>query len=141
MKKNFIYLLFIFSLITSCSSDDDASISNGPTVPNAVMDTWNLAIIIQNNQTEDNFSCEDDLEYTFNNNGTYVKREFSTDVNNNCVEATIINGNWEAIENNVMRLTPLSSSIEAETFEVSLLNNGNQLQVVRNPNLTELYNK
>lgn len=141
MKKNFIYLLFIFSLITSCSSDDDASISNGPTVPNAVMDTWNLAIIIQNNQTEDNFSCEDDLEYTFNNNGTYVKKEFSTDVNNNCVEATIINGNWEAIENNVMRLTPLSSSIEAETFEVSLLNNGNQLQVVRNPNLTELYNK
>lgn len=133
----FIFLIFIG---TSCSSDDDAG-PTGPSISNQVFGTWNLSIIIQNNQIDDNFPCEEDIEYTFNSNGTYSKRVYSTDANQNCVVATTTNGNWEAIEDNIMQLNPFSASSSSETLDISLRNNGNQLQIIRSSNLTELYNK
>lgn len=140
-KNNLAVLFLVSALFVGCSSDDDSAPPSGPTISSQIFDTWNLSIIIENNQIEDSFPCEEDLEYVFNNNGTYTKREFSTDMNQNCVESTSINGNWEAIEDNVILLTPLSASLNQETLELSLRNNGNQLQIVRSSNLTELYDR
>ena len=141
-SKSFLFLLLFSSiLIVGCSGDDDGGGPTGPTISSQIFATWNLGIIIADNQIVDDFPCEEDLEYTINSNGTYTKREFSTDMNQNCVESTTINGNWEAIEDNVMELTPLSASFNMETLDLGLRNNGDQLQIVRNPNLTELYDR
>jgi hypothetical protein len=144
MKSKIAYLLTLcfLGVTLSCSSDDDGGGGpTGPTISTQVFATWNLGIIIENNQTSDTFPCEEDIEYKFNNNGTYTKLEFSTDANDNCVVATTINGNWQAVADNEVLLTPLSASFSQETLVLSILNNGNQLQVVRTQNLTELYNK
>jgi hypothetical protein len=140
-NKNFLFLLMLTAiLVAGCSSDDDGG-PTGPTISSQVFATWNLSIIIEDNQFTDDFPCEEDKEYTFNSNGTYTRRGFSTDANQNCAESSSFNGNWEAIEDNVMRLTPLSTSFSQETLDISFLNNGDQLQIVRSANLTELYNR
>jgi len=141
MKTKKYLFISILVLLCACYNDDDNAEPTGPNVSNQIFNTWDLGIILENNQIIDDFPCEDDLEYTFNSNGTYTKIQFTTDATDNCVEATSINGNWQAIDDNVLLLTPFSSSFNEETLELSLRNSNNQLQIVRSANLTELYDK
>ena len=124
----------------SCSSDDDGPA--GPTVSNQVFATWNLAIISENGVLETDIPCDFDLEYTFNSNETYSKTIF-TDSNdgNSCDISVEINGNWEVIEDDVLQLTPSSSTFGVETISIELFDDNQSLRIERSSSLTEIYNR
>ncbi|MGX1023203.1 lipocalin family protein [Psychroflexus sp. MBR-150] len=133
-------LVIIFISFTSCSSDDDAP--SGPIVPSAVYATWNMSFFQEDGNLVTEVPCDLDIEYTFNSNGTYSKTLF-TDSNNgeNCEISVSFNGNWEAIEDNVIELTPSSQSFEQEVLNLRLINNNNQLEIERSATLLEVYDK
>lgn len=133
-------LLLIGILVSSCSSDDDGP--TGPTISSGVFATWNLSIISDNGNLITSIPCTSDLEYTFNTNKTYSRTTFvSSGSSENCQESFTLNGNWEALEDDVLELTPSSDTFDTEVLEVSLIDNGTQLEVIRSPSLTEIYSK
>ena len=130
-------LVILFTI--SCSSDDSPS---GPTVSNQVFATWNLAIISENGSLETDIPCDSDLEYTFNSNGSYSKTTFADSNNGNSCEVSVtINGSWEVIEDDVLQLTPSSSTEAVETISIELFDNNQSLRIERSSSLTEIYNR
>jgi len=141
--KNFLFLFLLAAgIITGCSSDDDGGGPAGPTVPNGVFDTWNMTLYFQNSDIETDVPCDEDLEYDLRSNGNYSKTSFSIPASgDNCDISVVINGTWEIIEDNVLRLTPSSSSFNPETLNLELINNDTQLEITRFNGLVEVYNR
>ena len=131
-------LVILFTV--SCSSDDDGP--SGPTVSNQVFATWNLAIISENGVLETDIPCDSALKYTFNSNKTYSKVTFTDSSDgNSCDESLVISGSWEVVEDDVLQLTPSSSTFEVETISIELFNDNQSLRIERSSTLTEIYNK
>ncbi|MFN2261286.1 MAG: lipocalin family protein [Psychroflexus sp.] len=134
--------LILFSLaLVSCSSDDDGG-PTGPTVSNDLYGNWNMLEYyedVQNPVSE--VPCEEYLEYKFNSDKTYTKKQFSGEDTNNCNEALTIQGEWEVIDESNILLTPAASSQSIEEFNFQLRNNGEELRVFRSNGITEEYRR
>lgn len=141
--QNILFLLlFVSALFLGCSSDDDNPAPEGPTVANGVFDLWNMTLYFQNGTIETDVPCDEDLEYDLRSNGSYSKTSFSEPASgNNCDISVVINGSWEIIDDNVLRLTPSSSSFNPETLNLELINNNTQLEITRFNGLVEVYNR
>ena len=144
MKKITLFTVLILALIsfTACSSDDDGG-PTGPTVSNQIYATWNMVFFIQNGVLNSDVECDSDIEYKFNSNRTYSKTLFSEPSNggNTCDISFTINGSWEIVSDDVIKLTPSSSNFPSETLTLKLFDNNQQLEVKRSLNLTEVYNR
>lgn len=147
MKRTINNLLCVAIVIaatlsfTSCSSDDDNGGPTGPQVSTNLYGNWTMSFRIFNGETEFDLSCEQQLDYKFNSDKTYTKKEFATNSNDNCVESNVTNGTWEAITENSITLTPYDASETPEIIDFEFVNNDNDLRVERTQNLIEIYER
>ena len=138
MKSIKLYTSLIVALImlAGCSSDDDGP--SGPQVSSDLFGEWTLQFIDDGNGVEDP-TCAEKLYYKFNSDNTYEKKDFSLDAQDNCVEASTVNGTWETITEQSIELTPLSSDSNIETIEFEFV--GNNLKILRNSTTEEIYQR
>ena len=135
----FLTAIILSSLIGCSSSDDDGP--SGPQVSSNLYGEWTLVFKNVNGQLQGDLSCEERIDYKFNSDKTYSKTRFSTNDQNNCVEAISFTGTWEIITKQSIKLTPNISSVDAETIEFELINSDETLQIFRNTTTTEIYQR
>lgn len=144
MKKISLFSVVILALITftACSGDDDGG-PTGPTISNQIFATWNMVFFIENGVLNSDVECDSDIEYKFNSNKTYSKTLFSEPSNggNTCDISLVINGSWEIVSDDVLKLTPSSSTFSTETLTLKLFPNNQQLEIKRSLSLTEVYDR
>ena len=142
MKKIRLFLaaITLVSLI-GCSSSDDGP--DGPQVSNDLLGEWTLDFLILNGDFEGNFECEQKVDYIFNSDGAYSKAEYITDSQGNCKESVSFSGEWKALSEQSIELTPNSSSITGETVDFEITDNQGQarLEITRSSIRTEVYKR
>ena len=134
--KLFTSLILALIMFAGCSSDDDGP--SGPQVSNDLFGEWTMQFIDDGTGVEDPL-CSERLYYKFNSDNTYEKKEFSLNAQDNCQEASTINGTWEALSEQSIELTPLSSSSDIEVIEFEFV--GNNLKIIRNSTTEEIYQR
>ncbi|MCH8533509.1 MAG: lipocalin family protein [Flavobacteriaceae bacterium] len=112
MKDRLVKVLFLslMVLFVSCSSDDDS----GPSLSQESRDLvgeWYLDILeVEGGSNVLLVPCSQQIEYDFQNNLEYTRKDFAGDDPENCAEAATSRGNWEDIQNNILILNPLGSN-------------------------------
>lgn len=142
VKKTF-YLMIAIAVIglTGCSSDDDGGGPTGPQVSSSLYGDWTLDLLIVNGETEGNFPCEEEVDYRFNSDNSYTKTRFNTNSSGNCEQSLEVIGNWEALTEQSILLTPNSSEVDSETINFELISNNTKLEITRSSSRTEIYER
>lgn len=113
MKNRLVKVLFLslMVLFVSCSSDDDS----GPSLSQESRDlvgVWYLDILeVEGGSNVLLVPCSQQIEYDFQNNLEYNRKDFAGDNPEDCGNAVSTSlGNWEDIQNNILILNPLGSN-------------------------------
>ena len=130
----FLAAIALVSLIGCSSSDDDGGIQ----VSNDLYGEWTMQFIDDGNGVKDPL-CSERLYYKFNSDNTYQRKDSSINPQDECVDANTINGNWEAISEESIELTPLSSDSNEEIIEFEFV--GSNLKIIRNSGTEEIYQR
>ena len=141
MKSIRFYSILVFSvfILWSCSSNDDGP--TGPTVSSQVYGTWRMYQLIENNELIEDIPCDIDIKYKFTSNRNFSKTLFVEAQNgNSCNESVTIEGEWEVIEDNVLKLNPFIDAFDSETVTLEILNSGD-LKIKRSNNSTQIYKR
>jgi len=138
MAKRKVYMIMAIAImgVMGRSSDDDGL--SGPQVSNDLFGEWTMQFIDDGTGVEDPL-CSERLYYKFNSDNTYEIKEFSLNAQDNCQEASTINGSWEALSEQSIELTPLSSSSDIEVIEFEFV--GDNLKIIRNSTTEEIYQR
>ena len=138
MRSLKLYIGLVVALLTiaGCSSDDDGP--SGPQVSEKLFGEWTMQFIDDGNGVDDPL-CSERLYYKFNSDNTYEKSDFALNEQDNCVEASTVNGTWEAISEQSIELTPNSSNFSGEVIEFEFV--GNNLKIIRSSTTEEIYQR
>lgn len=144
LKKLFIAILFLGTLL-SCSSDDDENNNTG-----SILGTWDLVSLDYSGNSVasgttttfvgEAFDINGDLSFTDNPNGyvgdtmysihltsTTMGQDFETDLTN--LSSVNGNGTW-SLDGDQLTITPASGSTAQETiFTIQFSNNGNTFSI------------
>ncbi len=141
MKKHLVqfgFLVLAFVMITSCSSDDDGVSISQDSI--RLRGTWELEFITQNNQNIDDFPCDVKRGFTFNQNFTYTETSFFGEDSNNCQVAANFNGEWDNIEDGILRIRRAGQNNE-EVLSIRFVFNNTAFEVEESPNRRLTYRK
>ena len=116
--KLFYGILIGFLLLSACSSDDDSSNPESPTLAGAWKQINEIDYCSTGTQEIINSStCEQNGKFNFNSNGTYNITYYEL-VGNDCNLDYTENGNWET-NNGSLIITNQDGSFEFTTFELT----------------------
>ena len=141
MKTIKLYTSLIIALImlAGCSSDDDGP--SGPQVSSDLFGEWTLNFLVIDGDFQSDVPCEEKIDYRFKSDNTYTKTSFTTNDADNCIVSIDFSGNWEALSEQSIELTPNSSSVDGETIDFEINQQENTLEIIRSSTRTEVYQR
>lgn len=141
MKKHLVqfgFLVLAFVMVASCSSDDDSVSISQDSI--RLRGTWELEFITQNSENDFDFPCDVKRGFTFNQNFTYTETSFFGDDTSNCQVAANFNGEWDNIEDGILRIRRAGQT-SVESLTIVFRQNGQLFEVEESPNRRLTYRK